>query len=209
MKKIIAMMMVGVCMMALAACGKAEQQAKKTTKTTPSQTESPTEEPKTEVKNDNNKIVVYFSATGTTKAVAQKMANVLKTEALEIVPKEKYSSDDLDYSKDDCRANKEMKDENARPEIKNDLSKVAKYDTIYIGFPIWWGTAPRIIQTFFDSNDLSGKTVYLFCTSGGSGIEESVSDLQNAYKDANIVSGQRFAADVSESEISNWLRGLK
>ena len=202
-------MMVGVCMMALAACGKVEQKAKKTTETTPSQTESPTEEPKTEVKNNNNKIVVYFSATGTTKAVAQKMANVLKTEALEIVPKEKYSSDDLDYSRDDCRANKEMKDENARPEIKNDLSKVAKYDTIYIGFPIWWGTAPRIIQTFFDSNDLSGKTVYLFCTSGGSGIEESVSDLQNAYKDVNIVSGQRFAADVSESEISNWLRGLE
>ena len=209
MKKIIAMMMVGVCMMGLAACGKAEPQAKKTTETMPSQTESPTEEPKTEVKNGNNKIVVYFSATGTTKVVAQKMANVLKTEALEIVPKEKYSSDDLDYSKDDCRANKEMKDENSRPEIKNNLSKVAKYDTIYIGFPIWWGTAPRIIQTFFDSNDLRGKTVYLFCTSGGSGIEESVSDLQNAYKEVNIVSGQRFAADVSENEISNWLRGLK
>ena len=153
--------------------------------------------------------MLFFSATGTTRNVAQKIAGTLGTDTMEIIPKEKYTSDDIDYSNDDCRANREMKDESSRPEIKNDLSKVENSDTIYIGYPIWWGTAPRIIQTFFESYDLKGKTVYLFCTSGSSGIEQSVSDLQKLYPDVNIVAGKRFDGNVTDEEVNNWTNGVK
>lgn len=149
--------------------------------------------------------VVYFSATGTTEEVAQTIAKVLGTEAFEIIPKEKYSDEDLNYNDDGCRANREMEDDSSRPEIENDLSEITKYDTVYIGFPIWWGTAPRIIQTFLDTCDLSGKTVYTFCTSGSSGIEQSISDLQKLYSDVNIVGGRRFSAGVSEDDVKDWL----
>lgn len=158
---------------------------------------------------ENSVAVVYFSATGTTKGIARKIADVLDAETFEIVPKEAYSSDDLDYNEDSCRANQEMNDESSRPGIENDLSSVKEFDRIYIGYPIWWGTAPRIIQTFLDTNDLSGKTVYLFCTSGSSGIEESVRDLQKLYPDVNIVSGKRFEAGASEDEVKDWLDELK
>lgn len=158
---------------------------------------------------ENSVAVVYFSATGTTKEIARKIADVLDAETFEIVPKEAYSSDDLDYNKDSCRANQEMNDESSRPGIENDLSAVKEFDRIYIGFPIWWGTAPRIIQTFLDTNDLSGKTVYLFCTSGGSGIEQSVRDLQKLYSNVKIVSGKRFEAGALEDEVKDWLDELK
>lgn len=158
---------------------------------------------------ENSVAVVYFSATGTTKGIARKIADVLDAETFEIVPKEAYSSDDLDYNEDSCRANQEMNDESSRPGIENDLSAVKEFDRIYIGYPIWWGTAPRIIQTFLDTNDLSGKKVYLFCTSGGSGIEESVRDSQKLYPDVNIVSGKRFEAGASEDEVKDWLDELK
>lgn len=153
--------------------------------------------------------VVYFSATGTTKEVAQRIAGALDTDAVEIIPKEAYSSDDLNYSDDNCRANQEMNDDSVRPAINNDLSAVMDCDTIYIGYPIWWGTAPRIIQTFLESYDLSGKTVYTFCTSGGSGVEKSVGDLQELYKDVNIVSGKRFSKGASAEEVKEWLDEIK
>lgn len=153
--------------------------------------------------------VVYFSATGTTKEVARIIAGTLNTEAVEIIPEDAYSSDDLDYNNDNCRANKEMNDDSARPAIKNDLSAVMDCDSIYIGYPIWWGTAPRIIQTFLEAYDLSGKTVYTFCTSGGSGVEKSVSDLQELYKDVTIVNGKRFSAGASEEEVKEWLNEIK
>lgn len=171
----------------------------------------PTEETNAAAKTekDNGVAVVYFSAMGTTKEIARKIAGVLEAETFEIIPKDAYSSDDLDYNEESCRANQEMNDESSRPGIENDLSAVKEFDRIYIGFPIWWGTAPRIIQTFLDTNDLSGKTVYLFCTSGGSGIEQSVRDLQKLYPDVKIVSGKRFEAGASEDEVKDWLDELK
>ena len=93
----------------------------------------------------------------------------------EIIPENMYTADDLNYNDDNCRANQEMNDDSARPAISNDLSVVSEYDVIYLGYPIWWGTAPRIIQTFIENYDVSGATVYMFCTSGGSGIESSIS----------------------------------
>lgn len=214
MKKLVTIIMAGVLMISLAACGETKKPTEETSDITKVTTEnSTTEKSETEgnttAENGKNISVLFFSVTGTTRNVAQKIAGTLGTDTMEIIPKEEYTSDDIDYSNDNCRANKEMKDESSRPEIKNDLSKVENSDTIYIGYPIWWGTAPRIIQTFFEGYDLKGKTVYLFCTSGGSGIEQSVSDLQKLYPDVNIVAGKRFDGNVTDEEVNNWTNGVK
>ncbi|WP_302629538.1 flavodoxin [uncultured Eubacterium sp.] len=108
-------------------------------------------QPDTDKKTDT--IVVYYSVTRNTKKVAQKIAENLKSDILEIEPKHEYTSDDIDYSNDNCRANKEMKDKKARPEIANDLSRVDSCDKVYIRYPVWWGTAPRIVQTFIEKNN--------------------------------------------------------
>lgn len=155
-----------------------------------------------------NAAVVYFSGTGNTEAVAKTMARVLNSDIYEIVPATPYTDADLKYSDDDCRANKEQQDDTARPQIENDLSTALNAETIYLGYPIWWGTNPKIIQTFFESYDLTGKTVYTFCTSGGSGIETSVSNLQKLYPEVNIVSGHRFQTLDTEDIISEWISGL-
>lgn len=153
--------------------------------------------------------VVYFSVTGNTAEIAKTMAQLLDAPLYEIVPEELYSKEDLNYNDDNCRANKEMNDKSTRPAISSNLAEVESYNTIYLGYPIWWGTAPRIINTFLENYDLSGKTVYTFCTSGGSGVETSVGDLQELYPEINIVSGHRFSSGASEDTISKWLQGLE
>ena len=102
-----------------------------------------------------------------------------------------------------------MNDEDARPEIAKDLSAAENADAIYIGYPIWWGTAPKIIYTFLESYDLSGKAIYLFCTSGGSGVEQSVRDLQQEYPELKIISGRRFSAGTSAQDIQEWVSELE
>ena len=151
--------------------------------------------------------VVYFSATGTTAEAANLIAKVTGADIFEIVPEEQYTSEDLNYNDDNCRANKEMNDDTARPVIADDLSMVSEYDIIYLGYPIWWGTAPRIVQTFLESYDISQATVHTFCTSGGSGIEKSVEDLQDLYPDVNIADGKRFGA-VSEEAVKDWIESI-
>ena len=152
--------------------------------------------------------VLYFSATGTTAEIAKMIADETESDLFEIVPQIPYSSDDLNYNDDNCRANMEQNDDSARPEISNDLSVVESYDTVYLGYPVWWGTIPRIIQTFIENYDLSDATVYTFCTSGGSGIEKSISDLQTMYPDVNIVSGKRLN-DATADDIHSWIEELK
>ncbi|MBQ0059071.1 MAG: flavodoxin [Lachnospiraceae bacterium] len=151
--------------------------------------------------------VVCFSATGNTMAIAEMIADETDADLFEIIPAEKYTDEDLNYSDDECRANKEQNDPDARPEIENDLSAVEEYSTIYLGYPIWWGTNPRIIQTFLDIYDLSDAVIYTFCTSGGSGIEKSISDLQTLYPDLQIVTGKRLN-NASENEIKEWVNSL-
>ena len=160
-----------------------------------------------EQENEEKVAVVYFSGTGNTREVADLLAKETDADIFEIIPKNMYTSDDLNYNDDNCRANQEMNDESARPAISNDLSVVSEYDVIYLGYPIWWGTAPRIIQTFIESYDISGATVYMFCTSGGSGIEKSISDLQQLYPDVNIVDGKRLN-DATELDIREWIESL-
>ena len=148
--------------------------------------------------------IVYFSATGNTKEVAEMIQEVTQGDLIEIVPKEEYTSEDLDYSNDDCRANQEQNDENVRPEIANQI-EVSHYDTIYLGYPIWWGDVPKIILTFLDTYDLSGKTVIPFCTSGGSSIDISVNTLREYQSDVNWMDGKRFTTST-RSEIEEWIQ---
>lgn len=125
-------------------------------------------------------VVTYFSATGTTETVAKQLAKDNKADLYAIEPAEKYTAADLDWHDKKSRSSVEMNDKNARPALKSKKS-LAKYDVIYIGYPIWWGVAPRIINTFIEQAELDGKTVIPFATSGGSGIEKSVSEFKTAY----------------------------
>ena len=156
-----------------------------------------------EVKSDNNSVVLYFSATGTTKKVAQRIANELNSDIIEIIPKEEYKKEDLDYNSD-CRANREQNDSKSRPEIKNTIN-ISKYDTIYLGYPIWWGTNPKIILTLLDTYDFTNKTIIPFCTSGSTGISGSVNDLRQYNNDLNIKDGKRFSVNESDEAIKSFI----
>lgn len=152
--------------------------------------------------------VIYFSATGTTKNVAETISKATDSDIIEIIPKEKYTSEDLSYNNDNCRANQEQNDENARPEIQNTI-KVNDYDIIYLGYPIWWGTAPKIILSLLDSYNFNGKTVIPFCTSGSTGISQSESDLKKYNSNINWLEGRRFNSSVTEDEITKWIEELE
>ena len=155
---------------------------------------------------DRQKIaIIYFSATGTTKKVAGYIKEITDGDLIEILPKEKYTDSDLNYNDSDSRATKEQKDSSTRPEISNTID-TDSYDVIYLGYPIWWGDAPKIILTFLDSHDLSGKTVIPFCTSGSSGITTSVNYFKNNYKNVNWLDGRRLGS--SQSEVKAWVNSL-
>ena len=157
-------------------------------------------------KTSNKKVaVVYFSATGTTKTVAEYIKDEVNGDIFEIIPKQKYSSSDLNWNDNSSRSTKEQNDKNARPEIQNNID-VSSYDVIFIGYPIWWGDTPRIIQTFMESHELSGKTMIPFCTSGGSGIQASENTLKS-YSGINWISGKRLT--TSKSEIANWVKSIE
>ena len=156
-----------------------------------------------ENKTKSNTAVIYFSATGTTKSIAEKIAKESNSDIIEIIPKEKYTNSDLNYNSD-CRANREQNDSKSRPEIKNNIN-TDKYDTIYLGYPIWWGTNPKIILTFLDTYDLGSKTIIPFCTSGSSGIEKSVKDLRDYKPDLNIKDGKRFVANTPNQYIEEFI----
>lgn len=155
---------------------------------------------------DNAKsVVLYFSATGTTKQVAEYIKEETNSNIIEIIPKEKYTENDLNYNTE-CRANREQNDSNSRPEIENDID-VSNYDVIYLGYPIWWGDVPKIILTLLEKKDFSGKTVIPFCTSGGSSITKSVDTLKS-YKNINWNDGRAFNRSTSKSDIQSWIDEL-
>ena len=126
-------------------------------------------------------LVAYFSATGTTKAAAQQLAKEKNADLFEIAPEVAYTAADLDWRDKQSRSTIEMKDRSSRPAIKGTCANIADYDTIWIGFPVWWYTAPTIINTFIEAHDLSGKVLNVCATSGGSGVEGSAKDLRKAY----------------------------
>ena len=147
-------------------------------------------------------LVTYFSASGVTRNVAEKIAGENGYDIFEIKPVEKYTSADLDYMDKNSRSTIEMNDKSFRPPIE-ETCDVSDYDTVVIGFPVWWYTAPTIINTFIESVDLSGKTIKAFCTSGGSGIDKCVSDLQNTYPELDFAKGMRFMGNVSKAK--GWI----
>ena len=152
-------------------------------------------------------VVIYFSATGNTERVAGYIQEITGSDIIEIIPADEYTSADLNYSDDDCRANQEQNDDSARPEIANEID-IDSYDTIYLGFPIWWGDVPKIILTFLDTYDLSGKTVIPFCTSGGSGISTSMNTLRNYNQNINWIDGEQFSSGASKNAIESWINSL-
>ena len=140
--------------------------------------------------NDTKTLVAYFSATGTTARAAQRIANETGGELHEIAPAEPYTAADLDWHDELSRSTVEMKDPKSRPAIKADSLDMAAYDVVYIGYPIWWGVAPRVINTFIESHDLKGKRIVPFATSGGSGVDESVDALKASYPELDIETGR-------------------
>ena len=152
-------------------------------------------------------LVAYFSCTNNTEGVAQKIAQATDGTLYEITPAVPYTSADLNYNTD-CRANREQNDPNARPEITGSVENIEQYDVIFIGYPIWWGQAPKIIYTFLESYDFTGKTIIPFCTSGSSGIGSSATNLHNSARTANWLDGARFSSSVSQSNIQTWIEGI-
>lgn len=153
----------------------------------------------------NKTLVAFFSASGVTKYVAQELAGVANADLHEIKPEKIYTSVDLDWHDKNSHSSVEMADKNSRPAITDKLANMSDYQTIYVGFPIWWYTAPTIINTFFESYDFKGKTVYLFATSGGSSIDKAVRDLKAAYPDINIKSGILLNS-ASKQELQNFVK---
>ena len=201
---------------ALTACGKTEapDTSPQNTPAPQSDTQSPGSSSPSDDRNTSDEdssseiLVAYFSATGNTESIARHIQTALDTDLYEIVPAEPYTDADLNYSDDDCRANREQNDPNARPAISGTLENPEDYSVVFLGYPIWWGQAPRIISTFLESYDFSGVTIVPFCTSGSSGIDGSLDTLHALAADAQWLPGQRFSAGTDASAVAAWVDGL-
>ena len=238
MKKIIITLSAVFCMLGFTACGNSTEsgsaaagtsaqtevvtqqtQAKKSDepakteqsdeeKAAPEQTE---EQPQTEDTDKGGKdtIVVYFSATGTTKDVAEKIAKIEDADLYEIVPAEPYSDADLNWNDSGSRSTKEQNDSSSRPAIGSAAVSLEGYKKVYIGYPIWWGEEPRILDTFVESYNFDGITMIPFCTSGGSGLGRSGKNLEERAGSGNWLDGKRFGAGPSEDTLRSWIEDLK
>ena len=160
----------------------------------------------TAMNNTGKALVVYFSATGTTKGVAQRLAGAIGADIFEIVPAKPYTDADLNWRNKQSRSSVEMADRKSRPAIAKAVPELAKYTTVYVGFPIWWYREPSIIDTFIESNAaaLAGKTIVPFATSGGSGMGDSTANLQALAPKARVTEGRRFRASVDADTLKAW-----
>ena len=150
-------------------------------------------------------LVAYFSATGNTRGVAERLAALTGADLYEIVPVDPYTEDDLDYGNSESRTSLEMDDPDARPEIAGEPLDLTGYTTLYLGYPIWHGEAPRILATCVESHDLSGLTIRPFCTSGSSGIGRSAESLEALTDGGTWLEGRRFPSDVRDEELQAWI----
>lgn len=158
---------------------------------------------------DSDTLVVYFSRTGTTEVIADYIIDITGADVFEIEAAVPYTDKDIQYSDSSCRANREQNDKTVRPEIANTLENIEKYDTIFLGYPIWWGEEPRIIDTFLESYDFSDATVIPFCTSHSSGMSNSENNIRNlGVEYGKLLSGKRFSASSTEKDVSEWLDTL-
>ena len=149
-------------------------------------------------------LVSYFSASGNTKKVAEKIATAVGGYLFEIDPTEKYTEEDLNWMNKQSRSSVEM-NENIKPDIREKVSNLSDYDTVCLGFPIWWYKEPTIVDKFLDENDMTGKSIYVFVTSGGSSVDASYKSLQNNFPTLSFISGRKFTGNESEEEYKSWL----
>ncbi|MDR0908956.1 MAG: NAD(P)H-dependent oxidoreductase [Spirochaetaceae bacterium] len=157
----------------------------------------------------NKTLVAYFSCTGNTEKVAKALADVVTGDIYRIEPEKPYTNEDLNWHDSSSRSSIEMNDRSSRPAIAGKVDGMAKYDTIFIGYPIWWGQAPRIISTFLERDDFSGKTLIAFATSGSSGMGNSEDLLKaSCSKEAKWLPGRRFASGTSAASLKQWVNGL-
>ena len=191
MKSMTLMIAAAAAMILASACGQNNKKNKENTDT-----------------EDSKTLVAYFSATGTTEAIAKTLAGVTGGTLYEIKPEVKYTAEDLDWTVKTSRSTLEMQDKTSRPAIVKDLADASKYETIYIGFPVWWYTAPTIINTFLEAYDFSGKTVIFFATSGGSTIDKANEEFKAAYPKINWKAGQTLNG-ASEEDIKTWVASLQ
>lgn len=158
---------------------------------------------------DPSKILVaYFSCTGNTERIAGLIAEVTHGTEYEIEPQIPYTPEDLDYSDSTTRATAEQNNPDARPAISGTVENMAEYDVVYLGYPIWWGEAPKIICTFLEHYDFTGKTIVPFCTSGGSEIAASVTTLKKLDTGATWRNGKRFSSSATKDQIEDWVKSL-
>ena len=209
MKKFVALLMATFMLLSFAACSQSNQTTDQSSVGSTNEVDN-----NSSVTNDDNTestskiLVAYFSATGTTKEVAETTADVTGADIYEIVPAVPYTSADLNYNDNNSRSTKEMNDPNARPEINGSVDNMDQYDIVFIGYPIWWGEAPRIVSTFMESYDFSGKTIVPFCTSGGSGVGSSARNLETLSSGATFADGQRLNGNASRDDVTKWIDDL-
>lgn len=154
-------------------------------------------------------LVAYFSPTETTKKVAQEIAQLEGADLFEIVPEQPYTAADLDWRDTTSRSTVEMNDPNARPAMVGKVENMEEYDTVFIGFPIWWGREPSVVDTFLDAHDLAGKIIIPFCTSGGSGMGNTSERINNLTgRKAKVLEGKRYGGTVSMKDLKIWMEDL-
>ena len=163
-----------------------------------------------QLENSTDILVAYFSCTGNTEPLAEYVSEIMKADLYEITPEVPYTEDDIAYMVDDCRANIEQDDDSCRPAISGEPVNIQNYNVVFIAFPIWWGKEPRIIDTFMESYDFSGKTLIPFCTSGSSGITTAENNL-HAITDDTVqwLEGSRFRAGASKEDVEEWIDDLE
>lgn len=223
MKKLTALLLSVVLVLSLAACGSANKPASSTTQP---ETSAPTEQPATEPSESSSTapaesepetqpetgktLVVYYSASGNTERVGKDIAEAAGADLFEIVPTEVYTSEDLNWTNPDSRVSREHDDESLRdvPLTTTEVPDWDSYDTVFIGYPIWWGIAAWPVDTFVKNNDFTGKTVIPFATSSSSGMGQSGSLLADMAGTGEWQEGQRFSSGVSSDDVQSWVNGL-
>ena len=223
MKRLTALLLSVVLVLSLAACGSANKPASSTTQP---ETSAPTEQPTTEPSESSSTapaesepetqpetgktLVVYYSASGNTERVAKDIAKAAGADRFEIVPTEVYTSEDLNWTNSDSRVSREHDDESLRdvPLTTTEVPDWDSYDTVFIGYPIWWGIAAWPVDTFVKNNDFTGKTVIPFATSSSSGMGQSGSLLADMAGTGEWQEGQRFSSGVSSDDVQSWVNGL-
>lgn len=226
MKKVITILISLLMILSLAACGNSVSQTRQpsteekpaagtvnseesaeNTDTSEGQTNE-SENPVILEEQGTKMLVAYFSATNTTRGIAEHIANGLNADIYEIVPEEPYTDADLNYNDNNSRTTIEMNDPDVRSAISDSVEDMEQYAIVFIGYPIWWGEAPRIVSTFVESYDFSGKTIVPFCTSGGSGVGSSATNLEQLTDGADWLPGKRLNGSDSQDTVMEWVNGL-